>query len=450
LSATFHQAQIPSKMRIPSGDLKSCNFDAGYFQMKHHHLIMSIFPKKHKPDLPTFTDIEIAFLGEHAQDDVNKLLLQTDKFKGLDIKKMARQIAARQKTSRKLPEWCANLNLIFPQTVSVEQSSSEATARYKANLISGKKLIDITGGMGVDCYYLSKRFAEAEYYEEQAEVERTAAFNFNVLAAHNITTHPENSLQALTAQPISADWIYADPARRDVNKAKVVSLLDCTPDIVQNLPLLLSIAPRILLKTSPLLDIDLAVKQLKHVTEVHAIGYEQECKELLFILNKEHLPAEPVVKGVILDANGDKRSEIVFTRSQENEVLPTFSPPLSYLYEPHPAVLKSGGFKTLCRVFNVNKLAPNSHLYTSDLLCNEFPGRTFRITGLSKPDIKEISKYIKTDKANLTTRNFPSKIQDLRKKWRLKEGGDFYLFATTLSDGARVVIVTEKAKSDPQ
>jgi hypothetical protein len=410
---------------------------------------MSDIPQQNKPDSPGFSDTEIAFLRKYAQDDVGKLMLQADRFKGVDVKKMVVQISARQKTAKKLPEWSANMNLIFPQAISVEQSSSEATALYKASLISGQKLIDITGGMGVDCYYLSKGFTETSYFEQQSEVARTADFNFMVLGAHNIATYHGNSLELLAAKSTGADWIYADPARRDSNKSKVVSLSDCTPDMTLNLPLLFTVASKILIKTSPLLDIDLAVKQLGHVNEVHAVGYEHECKELLFVLSKDNVPDEPLIKAVVVGANGAKITEISFTRSMENEATAEFSSPLSYLYEPHAAILKSGAFKTLSGLFNVKKLGPNSHLYTSDSLCRDFPGRTFRISGITKPDIKEISKHIKTDKANLTLRNFPAKIQDLRKKWRLKEGGDFYLFATTLSDGSHVVIVTEKNSTNP-
>jgi hypothetical protein len=418
-------------------------------QSTDHRFIMSDVLQQNMPDFPGFTATEIGFLSNHAQDDVGKLMLQAGKFKGIDVKKLVGQILSRQKTAKKLPQWCANLNLIFPQAISVEQSSSEATALYKASIISGQKLIDITGGMGVDCYYLSKRFAETSYFEQQLEVERTAAFNFRVLGAHNITTHQGNSLELLATQSPGADWIYADPARRDSNKAKVVSLADCTPDMIQNLPLLFTVASKILIKTSPLLDIDLAVKQLGHVAEVHAVGYEHECKELLFILSKDNVPVEPVIKAVVVGVQGNKISELTFSRQQENEATTEYCPPRSYLYEPHAAMLKSGAFKMLSNLYGVKKLAPNSHLYTSETLCPDFPGRTFRITGVAKPDIKEITKLIKTDKANLTLRNFPSKIQDLRKKWRLKEGGDFYLFATTLSDGSHVVIVTDKNTASP-
>lgn len=387
---------------------------------------------------------ELAFIKQHLQDDVNQLILKSSQFKGIDVKKLAGQILSRQKALKKLPEWSTNDQLIFPPALSVEQCSSEATARYKASVISGKKLIDITGGMGVDSYYMSQQFDETNYYEQQQEVAKTAEYNFNILKAKNIQVHCENSLSALQKSDSHADWIYADPARRDVNKDKVVRLADCTPDIVSNLDLLLNIAPNILLKTSPLLDIDLAVKELKNVKEVHITGYDQECKELLFHINRNHHSDDFQLKVRILNVQGEILQLLDFDRNLERATNIPYSYPLSYLYEPHAAVLKAGAFKVLGSLFNVNKLAVSSHLYTSQDPVTNFPGRAFEVVGICKPDINEILHYIKDNKANLTLRNFPAKIHDLRKKWRLKEGGDFYLFATTLFDNKKIIIVAKK------
>ena len=310
----------------------------------------------------------------------------------------------------------------------------------------GKRLIDITGGMGVDCYYMSKKLKKVDYFEQQVDVAQTAEFNFEKLSAKNIQVHFDDSIQSLDSTNLQADWLFADPARRGSNKEKVVLLADCSPDILANLDLLLLHAPNILLKTSPLLDIHLAVSQLQYVSEVHVIGFEQECKELLFILKKDSCRTEVLLRSVILDAHGHAIHKLSFTRQQENELNTSFSKPLSFLYEPHPAILKAGAFKLICKEYSLQKLAANSHLYTSSNLEKNFPGRSFEIVAVCKPDIKEISKYVDGGKANLTTRNFPSKIEDLRKKWRLKDGGDFYLFATTLEDKTKVVIVTRKVK----
>ena len=394
-----------------------------------------------------FSEIEFAFIRQHLQDDVNQLVLKAGQFKGMDVKKLAAQILSRQKAMKKLPEWSANEKLVFPPALSVEQSSSEATARYKASIVSGTELIDITGGMGVDCYYMSKRFGKTHYYEQQPEVANAAAYNFTVLKARNIRVHPENSLSALQKDESAADWIYADPARRDNNKDKVVRLADCTPDILTNLDLLLKHAPDILLKTSPLLDIDLAVKELKNVKELHITGYENECKELLFHINRHHDSDDFQLKVRILNAEGVAIQSLDFDREMERSVGIHYSYPLSYLYEPHAAVLKAGAFKIVGARFGLNKLAASSHLYTSENLAETFPGRIFQIIGTCKPDITEILKFIPENKANLTLRNFPAKIDDLRKKWRLKDGGDFYLFATTLHDHKKIIIITKKIQA---
>ena len=391
-----------------------------------------------------FDDAELAFIKQHKQDDVNQLILKSNTFKGIDVKKLAGQILSRQKALKKLPEWSANDALIFPPALSVEQCSSEATACYKASVISGNMLIDITGGMGVDSYYISRNFDKTHYFEQQEEVAVTAAYNFNVLKAEKIEVHHNDSLSALEQNNFKADWIYADPARRGINKEKVVRLADCTPDMVANLDLLLQTAPDILLKTSPLLDIDLAVKELKHVKEVHITGYDQECKELLFHINRDFHSDDFLLKVRILNVHGEILQSLDFDRNTERNSEISYSYPLSYLYEPHATVLKAGAFKIPGPLYQVKKLAASSHLYTSDEHITNFPGRAFEIVGVCKPDIQEILTYIKESKANLTLRNFPAKIQDLRKKWRLKDGGDFYLFATTLFDNKKVIIITKK------
>ena len=391
-----------------------------------------------------FSEAELEFIQKHKEEDVTKLILKSGQFKDVDVKKLAAQIQSRQKASKKLPEWCAVEELIFPPALSVEQCSSEATAKYKSTLIQGKSLVDITGGMGVDSYYLSKNFEQTDYFERQDEVAKTARYNFNILKTSNIKVHNQDSIGTLAASKMQADWIYADPARRDANRQKVVLLSDCEPDIKFHLPSLYENAPNVLLKTSPLLDIDLAVQELKSVKEIHVMGYEQECKELLFILNKDSSSNDFLIKARVIDFKGNVTHALDFSRDQEREAQIEFSEPLSYLYEPHPAILKAGAFKYLGPAFQVKKLAVHSHLYTSTNLISNFPGRIFEIIGVTKPDAKQIGEYITDNKANLTIRNFPAKIDDLRKKWRLKEGGNFYLFATTLFNQKKAVVVTKK------
>lgn len=371
-------------------------------------------------------------------------MLKAGQFKGLDLKKLAAQIVSRQKAVKKLPEWYSNEKLVFPPALSVEQCSSEATARYKAKLISGGKLVDITGGMGVDSFYLSKSFEKVDYFEQQEVVAETARYNFEQLGVSNIEVHAEDSLNALKNGRITCDWIYADPARRDVNRQKVVKLADCAPDIPSKLDTLFNCAPNILLKTSPLLDIALACSELQCVKDVYTIGYEQECKELLFVLARD-FKGDYKINARILDQDGSVRQSLDFDLETERNAAVSYSDPLAYLYEPHPAILKAGAFKTLCEKYGVNKLAANSQLYTSAHLVENFPGRSMKVVAICKPDMREIAQHIGGDKANLTVRNFPAKTDELRKKWKLREGGDFYLFATTLADQSKTVIVTIRA-----
>jgi hypothetical protein len=402
-----------------------------------------ITTNKNLPDIG-FTEAELDFIQKNKDEDVTRLVLKSSQFKGFDVKKLAAQILSRQKAAKKLPEWSSVEKLIFPPALSVEQCSSEATAKYKSTLIHGKTLIDITGGMGVDSYYLSRNFDEAHYYEQQEVVAETARYNFELLKAKNIVVHNDDSIAALVSTNAQADWIYADPARRDANKQKVVLLSDCAPDVKFHLPELFKHAPNVLLKTSPLLDIDLAVQELKAVKEIHVMGYEQECKELLFSLNKDSFEEELLIKARVVDSEGHIIHQLDFTRAQERDAEIEFSEPLTYLYEPHPAVLKAGGFKSVCSAFHVKKMAVHSHLYTSKDPVTDFPGRGFEIIAVCKPDAREIGEFVPDNKANLTIRNFPAKIDDLRKKWRLKEGGNLYLFATTLSNQKKIVVVTKK------
>lgn len=387
---------------------------------------------------------EISFIIEHLHDNVSDLMLHASRFKSLDIRKVAGQIQSRQKALKKLPEWSSNPRLIFPPALSVEQSSSEATARYKASLISGDELIDITGGMGVDCYYMHYRFYKTTYFEEQPEVAEAAQYNFAQLKVIGVDVNAANSIEALEKQPLSADWIYADPARRNANRDKVVLLSDCTPDVVAHLPVLFESAQNILLKTSPLLDIDLAARSLRNLKEVHVVGYEGECKELLFVLKKDWTPDDFEIKVRLIDGLGNIVNQLDFSREEERASEARYEMPLKFLYEPHAAVLKAGAFKTICNTYLVSKLAVNSQLYTSEHLKTDFPGRAFEIIAVCKPDARAIAKYMTGDKANITVRNFPAKSEELRKKWKLKDGGKYYLFATTLTDNSKMVIITVK------
>ncbi len=387
---------------------------------------------------------EKAFVQEHIQEDVNHLLLKFGTTKAFDIKKLASQISARQKALKKLPEWYENFNLIFPPALSIEQASSEATAKFKAGILNGELLVDITGGTGIDHYYLSKNFKHTIYIEYIEKICRVAQYNFKILKAKHIQVLCDNSITFLKSATLQADWLYADPARRDSNNNKVVLLSECTPDLIENLALLYKTARNLMFKTSPLLDISKAVKELGGIFQVFIIGSGNECKELLFHLNKDKNVINYQRNVRILNTDGSVISALDYTTQEESEAIVTYSHPTDYLYEPHAAVLKAGFFNILCSKYKIDKLAPSSHLYTSKIMVTDFPGRLFKVVATCKPDRNELYKIIGTDKANISIRNFPSKVQDLRKKLGLKEGGDCYLFATTLADKKKVIVITEK------
>jgi hypothetical protein len=252
-----------------------------------------------------------------------------------------------------------------------------------------------------------------------------------------------DSVEYLKTMP-AVDCIFLDPARRDQSGRKTVAFSDCEPNVTEILPLLLEKADTTLLKTSPMLDISLALSELKNVAEVYIVAVENECKELLFLLKKE-LSGEPTITAVNL--NNHKETQLLsFTHTEEQNAMCSFAETLqTYLYEPNASILKSGAFKILSQKYALKKLHPNSHLYTSGVLHSDFPGRIFTVESyfsLNKKEFKESLKDIK--KANITVRNFPETVENLRKKLKLSDGGDVFLFATTLKNNEKVIIKTRK------
>lgn len=392
---------------------------------------------------------EQAFIRTHLTDDVRALLLRPPATE-LDLKKMATQIAARQKGREKLPAWYANDALVFPPPLSVEQASSEQTARYKASLVDGNFLIDATGGMGIDTWAFAQHMQQVLYIERQPDLSALAAHNFSVLNLPQIQVITADGIayltQSFTALP-PADWLYLDPHRRNEQGGKVVRLADCEPDITQPalLSTLLQKAAKIIVKVSPLLDIDAAVKELKRVEAVHIIAVQGEVKEVLLtivnqIVNKEDIKFNSV------NLTNHGQQVFTFRWADEQSVPVTLSDPRQYVYEPNAAVLKAGAFRIVAARFGLQKLAPHSHLYTSDVLVSDFPGRIFETQAVLKPDAKQLRQIVPDRKANLTIRNFPQSVAALRKQLQLAEGGELYILATTLQNGDKRLIVTHKAK----
>jgi 16S rRNA G966 N2-methylase RsmD len=388
----------------------------------------------------TQPDIQ-SFIREHERDDPGELMLRGSHFPGIPMREVVMQIQARQKARLKLPEWYQTPGIIFPPALSVEQASSEQTARFKAGLLSGQKLVDLTGGMGVDSYYLGHAFKQVHYVEQQPNLVSLAEHNFHQLGAENITSHQADANDFLEKLPEKVDCIYLDPARRDEHARKVFRLQDCSPDITELQSLLLSKAEQVLIKTAPLLDIQAAIREISHVRQVWVVAYRNECKEVLYLM-EANPEVEPTISTVNLQEEGNEAFE--FRLSAEAGVDVRYSQPKSFIYEPNAAILKAGAFRSLAGAFAVNKLHPNSHLYTSDELLPDFPGRIFSVEAVSPYSRKSLKKLLPGNKANITVRNFPESVSQIRKKTGWKDGGEIYIFATTDPADKPVLVLCRK------
>ena len=402
------------------------------------------------------TEAEKIFIKTHLNDEVTSLLLQAKKYPNLNIPDLVWQIKARQKAKTKIPEWFDNEDIIFPKMLSVEQCSSEITAKFKANLVQGETLIDLTGGMGVDIAYMSKNFKKAIYIEQNADLCEIANYNFEQLGIKNVAFIGDNSIDFLETEANYYSWIYLDPHRRDDTGNKVVSLQDCEPNILEIKDFLFTKTDKILLKASPMLDINLAISELQNVANIYVVAVENEVKEILFHLQKD-FQEEAQYHAVNLKSTTDfslynevgldrLKPVVLFTfkKSEEKDAMLKMGSPLAYLYEPNAAILKSGGFRIIAQHFDLQKIAPHSHLYTSIDLIENFQGRIFKIEGVCKLDKKEISTFLSENKANITIRNFPLSVKQIREKLKLSEGGNAYLFATTDAQNQKIVIVCSK------
>lgn len=350
---------------------------------------------------------------------------------------IAQQVEGKQKAKNKLPSWFKTKNLLYPVRLSMEQCSSELTAQYKASLTQGNNFIDLTGGFGVDSYYIGQSFSKGTHCEVNKDLQAIVAHNFQTLNT-NLQSINEDGLEQLKNSREEFDLIYLDPARRGKHQEKVIRLEDYTPNILEHLDLLFQKGKQLLLKTAPFLDIKQVLNQLSGVHSVHVVALNNECKEVLYLL-KRGFTEETQLHCVDVA----KKHAFSFHYQEEKDSCPT-SLPLKYLYEPNAAILKGGAFNSISTAFKLLKLHINSHLYTSDSLQSDFPGRIFKIEQISKLNKKELNRILPSKKANITRRNFPLTVAEIRQKTGLKEGGDNYLFATTLKDHKPMILVCTK------
>ena len=378
------------------------------------------------------------FIQQNLNEDPTRLILKGSSFIDASIQEIVAQIIAKKKCQKKLPTWFNTAQIYYPNKINIEQTSSETTAKYKANLISGSSVIDITGGFGVDCLAFADKFKNVTHCEINKNLSQITAHNYKKLQIKNIQCKAIDGLEYLKNTKQKFDWIYADPSRRNESKGKVFLLEDCLPNIPKNLNFLFQYADNIILKFSPVLDITASLNKLSYIKEIHIVAVNNEVKELLFILKKGNKKAIQ-----IKTININKHKNEIFESKINPTNLPIYSLPQKYLYEPNSAILKSGLFNEVSHQLRINKLHINSHLYTDNELVI-FPGRRFKILEITNYDKKKIKKLIPSNKANISTRNFPDTVAKIRKKTKIKEGGDSYLFFTTNLNNKLIVIICEK------
>lgn len=394
------------------------------------------------------SDETFHFIQLHRKDDVRTLALQAGKHPDVDMAEAVVQIAGWQVAEKKVPLWAQTEGILYPKHLSMEQCSSEVTARYKASLAEGETFADLTAGLGVDCSFIARNFRSAEYVERQEVLCRLAEHNFPLLGLEHIRVrHADGTEYLQSMEPV--DCLFLDPARRDSHGGKTIAIADCEPDVCALESLLVEKGRMVMIKLSPMLDIASALRDLKYVRRIHVVAVHNECKELVLILRKEPDEVERAAGEVIISCeqvvNNSSSQHFDFTYAAEREATcPLAESVASYLYEPGAALLKAGAYRLLAQHYGVKKLHANSHLYTSDEAV-DFPGRCFRVESVSGFGKKELRDFLKgIEKANLTVRNFPASVAELRKKLKLKEGGDLYLFATTLANGEKVLIKGRK------
>lgn len=429
------------------------------------------------------------FIRQHQDDDVRQLAFLGSKYPEVDMPFALDQIRGRKMARVKLPRWASLEGIIYPPHISMEQCSSESTALYKAELAarllglpassSGTEMkaeseiefVDLTGGFGVDFSYIAARLGvKSMYVERQVHLCEAAKENFGRLGLKNAIVkngdgieilhsfHPkkkdavsaDDSLGITYDQPrsllktnLGLKIIFIDPARRDDAGNKVVSLKDCTPDVTVLQEEMLSKADYVIIKLSPMLDWHRAISELSHVREVHIISVNNECKELLLVLSARNM-GENLRIYCINDAQSFVCEELDMEASQV-KIAPSTLEEMQYLYEPNASLMKAGCFGVLSGRYDARMLSKNSHLFVSQAPIEAFPGRSFRIIAVSSFNKKELKRHLSgITKANIATRNFPLSVAELRKRLKLKDGGETYIFATTLSDESHVLVITEK------
>ena len=388
----------------------------------------------------------MAFIQAHLSDDPDRLLLSASRYPEIDMPFVVAQITARRQIKEKLPTWYQQEQLLFPAKIAAEQCSSEQTALYKQQLVTEEDtLCDLTGGLGIDSYYFSRRVKQVYYIERFPSYCEVARANMATLGARNVAVLEGDSTQWLDQLP-AIDVFYVDPARRGEGNKRMFALSDCEPDLTQLLPRLLAKAPRVIAKLSPMADLRQTLALLPTTQAIHILSVKNECKELLFVIGREPRESAVPIHCVHLTKQAASDERFVCSLEAEQQAASHLATTLRrYLYEPNASVLKAGAFKQVACQFPVEKLQVSSHLYTSDYYLDRFPGRRFEVDEVIPFHSKSCKQLAgQSLQANVTTRNFPLTVEALRKKCRIREGGDIYLFATTGPKEEKLLIRTHK------
>ena len=411
--------------------------------------------------MPGIDEATKLFVEAHRHDDVRALALQAHRHPQVDMTAAICQIAGWQKARLKIPSWAEHNDIIYPPHLSLEQCSSDNTAKYKALLCQrlineysekshGSILADMTGGMGVDFAALAPLFDNSIYIEQQHNLCTCAEHNFKVLKLKGVEIMEADSTEALKKLPHTTT-IFADPARRDTHGKRTFAIADCTPNILTNLAQTLDNTDFMMLKLSPMLDWRQAEKEINEacresVKEIHIVATANECKELLFVLSKQQKQKPTAIfcsndkQLFVTDSNTEHHAPTPPTIESDEEALQA-----KWIYEPNAAIMKAGCFHTLAQQFNMKALADNSHIFMADSFINDFPGRTLKVertTTMNKRMLAEAMKGIKN--ANITTRNFNLSAQQLRKKLKIGDGGDIYIIAATTSNNTHILFISRK------
>lgn len=377
------------------------------------------------------------FIKQNESADITRLLLSGRSVGDVSATTLSDQILSRRKAKNKLPHWYGTEGIIFPPPLSLEQASSLETGRYKTALAGGNRLLDMTGGMGVDTSFFSQSFEQVIYVEKQQHLVEVFRHNMRVLGLKNVeAVHSDGTDYVTKAEADYFDMIYIDPARRNPEAKKVHAIEDCEPDIARMRSLLLRKAGKILVKLSPMLDITHTIKALECVSEVHVVAVRNECKELLVIMERD--PADdPLIRTVNVDKNGNQLFD--FRMNEERAAQCRIGEAQAYLYEPNAALLKAGAFRLPADRLGLTKLDHHTHLYTSDQLKPDFPGKVYRIETVFGAQKKEISRRLRNRKVSVKTRNFPLSPDAIRKKYSLSDGEESFVFFCQV-DGKKTVL----------